>query len=133
MEVDGGSESDEPYTLENHYAVFSFYDDYQCLSRGEVFLVLQLDGDYQLVGPHKLSGIDNELLKINGEEYKERIMGEEREKVCRTIIDSIVVEKRFEEVKVDEEHTKIEVRYKAVIDAKVQPMSEVIKQMKDSK
>ena len=93
-EEDGGGLSENggegiQYKIENHYAVFSFYDDYQCLSRGEVFLVLQLDGDYQQVGPQKLKGIDNELLKISGEEYKVRITGEDREKVCRTIMDSI--------------------------------------------
>jgi hypothetical protein len=23
--------------MENHYALFSFYDDYKCLTRGEIF------------------------------------------------------------------------------------------------
>ncbi len=30
--------------VENHYALFAFYDDYKCLSRGEIFLSLQIDG-----------------------------------------------------------------------------------------
>ena len=70
-------------------------------------------------------------------------MREEAEKVCRAVMDRVVIEKTVEEIKVvvpgqaegelpyEEERT--EVKYRAVIDTKIPPMSDVIKQMKEEK
>jgi hypothetical protein len=88
--------------------------------------------------------VHSDVLKISsGEEYREKIINEEREKVCKTIMDKIVVEKVINEVKVvvpgqadgemPYEEDRIEVTYKAVIDTKIPPMSEVIKHMKEEK
>ncbi len=90
-----------PFSYENHFAVFSFYDDFQCLSRGELFIMLQIDGEFHTLGPQKLTDVHSEILKIDsGEEYRDRMMKEEREKMCRAVMDRIVVEKTVEEIKV---------------------------------
>ena len=70
-------------SFENHYALFSFYDDYQCLSRGEIFVMIKIDGEFQTLGPQKLTELHSEVLKITGDEYRERMMTVgEREKLC---------------------------------------------------
>ena len=84
---DGGAGAPHP-SFENCYAIFSFYDDYQCLSRGEVFVMIQVDaGDLKFnIGPQKLLDVHSEVLKVTSDEYRER-MAKDAEKVCKAIID----------------------------------------------
>ncbi len=77
-------EDEDLYTIENHYAVYSFYDDYKCLSRGEIFVQLQLDGVFkELVD--KVYNVAN-LLKMSPEDFKDKIYSD-KEKLCKTIFD----------------------------------------------
>ena len=64
-------EEEENYTIENQYAMYAFYDDFQCLNRGEVFIQLKIDGIYiDLV--EKLSKVA-ELLKLKPDEFRQKI------------------------------------------------------------
>jgi hypothetical protein len=33
--------------MESHYALFSFYDDYKCLTRGEIYFQVKIDGEFK--------------------------------------------------------------------------------------
>lgn len=97
---------DEPSSasFENHYALFSFYDDYQCLSRGELFVMIKVaGGDFECIGPQKLLDVHSQVLKVTPEEYRDR-MAKEAEKVCRAVMDHLIIEKTVEGPKIPALH-----------------------------
>ena len=92
-EADFALDDLSPATFENHYALFSFYDDYQCLSRGELFVMIKVaGGDFESIGPQKLLDVHSQVLKVTPEEYLTR-MSREAEKVCRAVMDHLIIEK----------------------------------------
>jgi hypothetical protein len=62
---------EEFFQIENHYAVFSFYDDYKCLTRGEIYLQIKIDGEFKLL-TEKISGVAA-LLKLTPDEFRDKI------------------------------------------------------------
>jgi len=112
---------EEFYQIENHYAVFSFYDDYKCLTRGEIYLQIKIDGEFKLL-TEKVSGVAA-LLKLKPEEFRDKIQHstpEEREKICKQIFDKIVIVKSVHcSQPLEDGSSKEEVRYKAVLDSKI--------------
>lgn len=50
-------EDEELFSLSNHYCAYSFYDDFKCLSRGEIYIRIHLDAPYYIDLTQKLSGI----------------------------------------------------------------------------
>jgi hypothetical protein len=61
-QIEEMGDDQELYQVENHYALFSFYDDYKCLSRGEIFVELKIDGEFKYL-MEKVSGVA-ELLRV---------------------------------------------------------------------
>ena len=118
----------ELYQVENHYALFAFYDDYKCLSRGEIFVELKIDGEFKYL-MEKVSGVA-ELLRVESDQMKDKITAE-KERLCKQIFDNLVVVKTVSQDPSDE-HKHI-VKYRLLVDAKQAPMSEVIDQLKQQK
>jgi hypothetical protein len=118
--------------MENHYALFSFYDDYKCLTRGEIYLQVKIDGEFKLL-TEKISGVAS-LLKLTNEQFREKMQHakpEERERICKQIFDQLVVIKSVHQTQNPENgETKDEIRYRPVLDPKIQPMSDVIDMLK---
>lgn len=115
----------EIYQVENHYALFAFYDDYKCLSRGEIFVELKIDGEFKYL-MEKVSGVA-ELLRVESDQMKDKITAE-KERLCKQIFDNLVVVKTVSQDPSDEQ--KHIVKYRLLVDAKQAPMSEVIDQLK---
>jgi hypothetical protein len=130
-EADFALDDPTPATFENHYALFSFYDDYQCLSRGELFVLIKVAGGaFESIGPQKLLDVHSQVLKVTPEEYLTR-MSREAEKVCRAVMDHLIIEK------VAPTHPESALHpattFQAVLDTKLPPMSDVLKYMKEEK
>ena len=121
--------------MENHYALFSFYDDYKCLTRGEIFFQVKIDGEFKQL-TEKISGVA-QLLKLTPDQFRDKMhhsSPEEKQKLCKQIFDYIVVVKSIHQSQPAEDGSvKDEVRYRAVLDVKIQPMSEVIELLKHQK
>lgn len=63
--------------------------------------MIKIDGEFQNLGPQKLSDIHSDILKLSADEFYERIMTvSEREKLCKAIMEHIVIDKTFEDIKV---------------------------------
>lgn len=85
-------EDEEFFQMENHYALFAFYDDYKCLTRGEIFLQVKIDGEFKLL-TEKISGVAS-LLKLTTDQFRDKMQSslpDERERLCKQIFDHIVV------------------------------------------
>ena len=99
-------------------------------------------GDFECIGPQKLLDVHSQVLKVTPEEYRDR-MAKEAEKVCRAVMDHLIIEKTVEGPKIPALHPegglqseRIETTttsYKAVLDTKLPPMSDVLKFMKEEK
>ena len=42
MDAVDEAEDEELYHIENHYVLYAFYEDFKCLSHGELFVHLRL-------------------------------------------------------------------------------------------
>ena len=119
-------EGEELFTVENHYALFAFYDDFKCLSRGEIFLSLQIDGMF-LDLFDKLTAVGS-LLQMSNEDFTSKIQSTsiERERLCREIFDHCLLVKVMQ----TNSYGVIIQKLKLIVDPKVPAMTTVIDQMK---
>jgi hypothetical protein len=122
-------EDEELFSLSNHYCTFAFYDDYKCLSRGEIYLRLHLDAPYYLDITQKLSGIAA-FLQVTPEEFAKLISqskgAAEREKLLKQVFDQLVIVST-----VKSETGKA--RYRILVDPKAPKMSDIIGRLKKEK
>lgn len=124
-------EDDEDlYTIDNHYAVYSFYDDLKCLTRGEIYIQLQIDGEFREL-TDKVSDVAN-VLKISPEELRDKMnSGSDKEKLCKQIFDQLIVIKTLTNASVNpDDNIPPIVDYRLILDPKIQSMSDVISQIK---
>lgn len=56
IEPEQNYDDEEFFQMENHYALFSFYDDYKCLTRGEIYFQVKIDGEFKQL-TEKISGV----------------------------------------------------------------------------
>lgn len=94
VEGDPNYDDEEFFQIDNHYALFSFYDDYKCLTHGEIYFQVKIDGEFKSL-TEKISGV-SQLLKLTPEQFRDKMhhsTPEEKQKLCRQIFDHMVVVK----------------------------------------
>lgn len=124
--------------MENHYALFAFYEDFKCLSRGELYVHVRLLQEGAAAPAQelfeKLSALAP-LLQLAPEDFALKMGGgdvELREKLCRQIFDRLVV-LRVTRPQEDGEEGPAAVWQKLAVDGRLEPMSRVVEGLKAEK
>jgi hypothetical protein len=93
---------------------------------------VKIDGEFKLL-TDKISNVAS-LLKLSTDQFREKMQNsqpDERERLCKQIFDYIIVIKSVHQTQNPENgEVKDEIRYRAALDPKIQPMSEVIDLLK---
>lgn len=125
MEQAMENEDEELFSLSNHYCTFSYYDDFKCLSRGEIYLRVHLDSPYYIDLTQKLSGIAA-FMQVQPEEFG-RLMAksspQEKAKILKQIFDQLII--------VNSVNSETgQSRFRVVVDPKMSKMSDLIDRLK---
>lgn len=121
-------EDEELFSLSNHFCTYSFYDDYKCLSRGEIYLRVHLDAPYYIDLTQKLSGIAA-FLSLQPEDFGKLLStatASDKEKLLKQIFDQLIIVNS-----VNSESGQS--RFRVLVDPKASKMSDIIDRLKKEK